>query len=149
MVRPDEFRIFYTKLMRLYPGRYQDDDDTLDAWYSQLNDIPAEYLDATLPALADDNSIDPRYAPNAIQIRRIAKRLSGALGFESLEVETQSGELDQLRGEFFRLHEQFYQDGTLIESDWKQLAAEFKHRNRINAAIHAEAVYQRLERMSE
>lgn len=142
MVTVNEFVDFYNKLRRLYPGRYSDDQDTLDTWYSQLNDIPAEYLEQSIPALADDPSYDARYAPNAIQIRRIAKRLSGAIDFNSIE---QTEEGDDLRAQYWWLYYKAWQEGEIDHLEWASLAIEFRHRGRPYAAEHTEEVYKRLK----
>lgn len=144
MVTVNEFVEFYNKLRRLYPGRYSDDQETLDTWYSQLNDIPAEYLEDSIKALSDDPTYDTRFAPNAIQLRRIAKRLSGSNEFISTQV-INRGEGDDLRGYYYDLLNDFWNDGKLDAEDWARLARELRHRGRTYAASHAEEVYKRLE----
>jgi hypothetical protein len=142
-VTVNEFVEFYKSLMKLFPKQMSDDQDTLDTWYGHLNDIPISLAENALTALADDPRYDPKWPPSALLIRRKAKQLSGNLSFDLLEV-TDEDERDILRATYFELLEKSYH-GEYDAEEWKHLASEFRHQNRLAGADHIIEVMERIE----
>lgn len=133
----NEFVEIYNDLARLYPGRMQTDNDTLDSWYRRLNDIPAVVVRLAVDRIADDPSIDVRYPPNALQIRRLAKQSAGVIDFNTVN----EAQVDQLRGELCQLENIFYTDGRLESVSWERLIRSFETRDRCHAADNARRRY--------
>ena len=128
-----EFKSIYLDLARQYPGRMDTDDDTIGSWYARLLDIPTEYVNAAINQLADDESVDVRYPPNALQIRRLARRMSGATAFDALP---EGG--GQISGDVLRLQFDSENFEPLL---WERAIDSLRNTNRVHAAEAMERRY--------
>lgn len=143
----EEFARMFDELCAVYPDRIVPRGaqpsarlDVMRAWYRILGEIPVDVLRSAIDNLAEAADVNVAYPPNAYQIKRHARQMAGVVRFG----EVNAAQVDQLRGEMFRLTQEFYSGDDLEAVSWERLIDSFRNTGREHAAQHAEEVYARL-----